>query len=217
MTEAGRKTTGLDHALHLHVTKSQKKVAELPLAPSEAELAALRARLSLGLREGSLPVRKAHPPHSNSSGPAPLVPHRVTDPRSPHGRATWHRRRQRASAHAAPAINPLVETGVPLTESHLWRHHEDWLEQLRRAVAPLLTTCSGPMLLVDDNGWVAPYSGLVVRERIAAPRADRALAIPVLGLCLPQPLADGWLVRPSGADQSICAELNLADAPILLS
>ena len=71
------------------------------------------------------------------------------------------------------------------------------------------------MLLVDDNGWVAHNSGIAVCERIAAPRADRALAIPGLGLCLPQPLTDGWLVRPSGTDQSVSAELNLTHAPTL--
>ena len=114
-----------------------------------------------------------------------------------------------------PAISALVETGVRLAESQLWRHHEDRLERLRRSAAPLLATLSGPMLLVDDNGWVAHNSGIAVRERIAAPRTDRALAIPGLGLCLPQPLTDGWLVRPSGTDQSISAELNLADAPTL--
>lgn len=114
-----------------------------------------------------------------------------------------------------PAISALVETGVRLAESQLWRHHEDRLERLRRAAAPLLATFNGPMLLVDDNGWVAHNSGIAVRERIAAPRADRALAIPGLGLCLPQPLADGWLVRPSGTDQAVNAELNLAHTPTL--
>jgi hypothetical protein len=114
-----------------------------------------------------------------------------------------------------PAISALVETGVRLAESQLWRHHEDRLERLRRAAAPLLATLSGPMLLVDDNGWVAHNSGIAVRERIAAPRADRALAIPGLGLCLPQPLTDGWLVRPSGTDQAVNAELNLAQTPTL--
>jgi GAF domain len=114
-----------------------------------------------------------------------------------------------------PAISALVETGVRLAESQLWRHHEDRLERLRRSAAPLLATLSGPMLLVDDDGWVAHNSGIAVRERIAAPRADRALAIPGLGLCLPQPLTDGWLVRPSGTDQSVSAELNLTHAPTL--
>ncbi len=114
-----------------------------------------------------------------------------------------------------PAISALVETGVRLAESQLWRHHEDRLERLRRSAAPLLATLSGPMLLVDDDGWVAHNSGIAVRERIAAPRADRALAIPGLGLCLPQPLTDGWLVRPSGTDQSVSAELNLTHPPTL--
>jgi hypothetical protein len=114
-----------------------------------------------------------------------------------------------------PAIRALVEIGVRLAESQLWRHHEDRLERLRRSAAPLLATLSGPMLLVDDDGWVAHNSGIAVRERIAAPRADRALAIPGLGLCLPQPLTDGWLVRPSGTDQSVSAELNLTHPPTL--
>jgi hypothetical protein len=71
------------------------------------------------------------------------------------------------------------------------------------------------MLLVDDNGWVAHNSGIAVRERIAAPRADRPLAVPGLGLCLPEPLKDGWLIRPSGTAQSIKAELNLTHVPTL--
>jgi GAF domain len=114
-----------------------------------------------------------------------------------------------------PAISALVETGVRLAESQLWRHYEDGLERLRRAAAPLLATLSGPMLLVDEHGWVAHNSGIAVRERIAAPRADRALAVPGLGLCHPEPLGDGWLVRPSGPHQSVVAELDLAHAPTL--
>lgn len=108
-----------------------------------------------------------------------------------------------------PAISALVETGVRLAESQLSRHHEDGLERLRRSAAPLLATLSGPMLLVDRHGWVAHTSGIAVRERIAAPRHDRALAVPGLGLCLPEPLADGWLIRPSGSDPCVVAELDL--------
>ena len=48
-------------ALYAHVAtlESQTEVTELPLVPSEVELAVLRARLSVGIREGSVPVRKA--------------------------------------------------------------------------------------------------------------------------------------------------------------
>jgi hypothetical protein len=47
--------------LHSHVAtlESQTEVIERPLVPSEVELAALPARLSVGVREGSVPVRKA--------------------------------------------------------------------------------------------------------------------------------------------------------------
>ena len=114
-----------------------------------------------------------------------------------------------------PAISALVETGVRLAEARLWRHHEEGLERLRRSAAPLLATLSGPMLLVDDHGWVAHSSGIAVRERIAAPRPDRALAVPGLGLCLPEPLAVGWLVRPQGAEDSVVAELHLSGTPTL--
>ncbi len=114
-----------------------------------------------------------------------------------------------------PALSALVDTGVRLAEVQLWRHHEDRLERLRRTAAPLLATLSGPMLLVDENGWVAHSCGIAVRERIAAPRADRALIVPGLGLCLPQLLAHGWLVRPSGTDRSVSAELDLTHVPTL--
>lgn len=114
-----------------------------------------------------------------------------------------------------PAISALVETGVRLAEARLWRHHEEGLERLRRSAAPLLATLSGPMLLVDDHGWVAHSSGIAVRERIAAPRPDRALAVPGLGLCLPEPLAVGWLIRPPGAEDSVVAELHLTGTPTL--
>jgi hypothetical protein len=35
-------------------------------------------------------------------------------------------------------------------------------------------------------------------ERVAAPRADRPVAVPGVGLLLPEPVPGGWLLRPAG-------------------
>jgi hypothetical protein len=112
-----------------------------------------------------------------------------------------------------PAVVALVETAVRLAESQLWRHHELRLERLRQAAAPLLASVEGPMLLVDDHGWVAHTSGVAAQARIAVPRPERPLTVPGLGLCLPEPVADGWLVRPTGRETRIAMTLDLTDAP----
>lgn len=112
-----------------------------------------------------------------------------------------------------PTITALVETAVRLAESQLWRHHEIRLERLRTASAPLLASITGPLLIVDDHGWVAHTSGVAVRDRIAAPRSDRTLTVPGLGLCLPEQIADGWLVRPSGGDTRFRILLDLTGPP----
>lgn len=107
-----------------------------------------------------------------------------------------------------PAIQALVTAAVRLAEARLWRHHEDRLEELRRSAEPLLSG-SGPLLVVDDHGWVAAHQGVAVRDRVEAPRPDRALAVPGLGLCLPERLHGGWLIRPSGGPGLVTARLEL--------
>jgi hypothetical protein len=114
-----------------------------------------------------------------------------------------------------PVIAALVETAVKLAESRLWRHHELRLEQLRRSAQGVLATVRGPLLVVDDDGWVAHRSGIAVRDRVEVPRADRVMAVPGLGLCTPERLAEGWLVRPRAADAAVVAELDLTGAPVL--
>ncbi|MGR7026963.1 GAF domain-containing protein [Geodermatophilus sp. URMC 62] len=114
-----------------------------------------------------------------------------------------------------PAIGALVETSVRLAESRLARRHEQRLERLRRSADPVLTGVRGPLLLVDDDGWVAHASGVAVRPRVAAPRADRVMAVAGLGLCTPERLAEGWLVRPRGAREPVAAELDLTGSPVL--
>lgn len=114
-----------------------------------------------------------------------------------------------------PAISALVETAVLLAESLLRRHHEAALERLRVAAEPLVSATGGPALVVDDAGWVAHSAGVSTRDRIAAPRPDRPLAVPGLGLCLPERLDIGWLVRPAAAERRITAHLELGSRPVV--
>ncbi len=114
-----------------------------------------------------------------------------------------------------PVIGALVESAVRLAESRLWRHHEQRLERLRQSARGLLAGVHGPLLLVDDHGWVAHQSGIAVRDRIEVPRADRLLAVPGLGLCAPERLGEGWLVRPRETRDDVVAELDLTAAPVL--
>jgi hypothetical protein len=114
-----------------------------------------------------------------------------------------------------PAIGALVETAVRLAESMLWRHHELRLERLRQAAAPLLAAAAGPLLLVDEHGWVAHASGIASQSRISVPEAERALTVPGLGLCLPEPVADGWLVRPAGRENRLAVTLDLSGTPVV--
>ena len=114
-----------------------------------------------------------------------------------------------------PVIGALVETAVKLAESRLWRHHEQRLERLRQSARGVLAAVRGPLLLVDDHGWVAHQSGISVRDRVEVPRADRLIAVPGLGLCSPERLGEGWLVRPREAREDIVADLDLTGPPVL--
>jgi hypothetical protein len=96
-----------------------------------------------------------------------------------------------------PTTVALVGTAVKLAEASLWRQYESRLEALRGVAAPLLSRLSGPGLVVDDHGWVAAVTGMPSLERIAVPRAQRPLAIHGVGVCVPEPIPGGWLLRAS--------------------
>jgi hypothetical protein len=68
---------------------------------------------------------------------------------------------------------------------------------------------AGPLLVVDDHGWVAHHAGLSYRDRIEVPRPGHALAVPGIGLCLPERLDGGWLVRAEQASSVVRARLSL--------
>jgi hypothetical protein len=113
-----------------------------------------------------------------------------------------------------PAILALVETAVRFQESQLRRFHETGLERLRTAAGPLLASVDGPLMLVDDDGWVACATGVAAQARIPVPRQHRPLSVPGLGLCLPERVGDGWLVRPSDRSSSrILLTLDLSASP----
>ena len=86
---------------------------------------------------------------------------------------------------------------------------------MRQSARGVLASVHGPLLLVDDHGWVAHQSGIAVRDRIEMPRPDRLIAVPGLGLCTPERVGDGWLVRPHEAGNDIVAELDLTGPPVL--
>jgi len=113
-----------------------------------------------------------------------------------------------------PAIAALVGTAVRFQESQLLRYQQEGLERLRAAAGPLMASIDGPLMLVDYDGWVAHAAGVPPRPRIAAPRQDRPIAVPGLGLCLPERVANGWLVRPSSVRETrIAVTLDLAASP----
>jgi hypothetical protein len=114
-----------------------------------------------------------------------------------------------------PVIGALVQTAVKLAEAQLWRHHEQRLDRLRQSARGVLATVRGPVLLVDDDGWVAHRSGIAVRDRVEVPRADVLMAVPGLGLCSPERLGEGWLVRPREAGDDVVADLDLSGPPVL--
>ncbi|WP_346095322.1 GAF domain-containing protein [Streptomyces olivaceiscleroticus] len=114
-----------------------------------------------------------------------------------------------------PAVGVLVEAAARLAEAELWRSHQKRLDALRQLAEPLLAGGTGPALVVDDNGWVAHRAGVAVADRIAAPQAGQALAVPGLGAWLPEKLADGWLVRPMGHGRTVLLDLDLSGTPVL--
>ncbi|EME19560.1 helix-turn-helix domain-containing protein [Rhodococcus triatomae] len=115
-----------------------------------------------------------------------------------------------------PTVVALVETAVRLAQAQLWRHRESRLERLRLTVAPVLASSAGPVLVVDDNGWVAHASGVAATKRVAAPRSDRTVTVPGLGACSPERVAGGWVIRPAGEDARIVMRLDLSGSPVVV-
>jgi hypothetical protein len=112
-----------------------------------------------------------------------------------------------------PTTVALVGTAVKLAEASLWRRHEQRLDALRTVAVPVLASGSGPGLVVDDHGWVAAVRGLPQVDRVAAPTAYGPVAVHGLGLCIPEPVPGGWLLRPGGKGRSLRLTLELDAHP----
>lgn len=108
-----------------------------------------------------------------------------------------------------PTTVALVGTAVKLAEASLWRCHEHRLDALRAVGVPVLAAGAGPGLVVDDHGWVAAVRGLPHVDRVAAPTADGPVAVHGLGLCVPEPVPGGWLLRPSSTGRTTTLRLSL--------
>ncbi|MEU3209646.1 GAF domain-containing protein [Nocardiopsis alba] len=108
-----------------------------------------------------------------------------------------------------PMVAALVAGAASLVELRLAEHHRARLERLRVASGVRSAGRKGPYLLVDDDGWVAEGTGPPSLDRVAAPAEGRALAVPGMGLCMPERVGEGWLLRPPSAPRRDLVELRL--------
>ena len=92
--------------------------------------------------------------------PAPVVLHRRADPRPPHRRPARHRRRQRPGDDAAPGDRRAGRDRRPAGRvAAVAAPRAAARTAARTAAAPVLASVAGPLLLVDDHGWVAHTVG----------------------------------------------------------
>jgi hypothetical protein len=113
-----------------------------------------------------------------------------------------------------PTTVALVGTAVKLAEASLWRGHERRLDALRTVATPVLAAGSGPGLVIDDHGWVAAVRGLPPVDRVAVPIAGGPVPVHGLGLCEPEAVPGGWLLRPaSGGRSALRLTLDLDARP----
>ena len=117
-----------------------------------------------------------------------------------------------------PTVQSLVTTAVKLAEARLLIIQQEALNGLRDRMSPMLRGTRGPALVVDDEGWVAYQQGVGARDRIEAPREDRTILIPGAGLCSPERVTGGWLLRPSrnAGDRTVAVTLRCSTSPATL-
>lgn len=114
-----------------------------------------------------------------------------------------------------PTVQSLVTTAVRLAEARLMIVQQEKLSSLRNRMSTVLRGNPGPALVVDDEGWVAYQQGVQSRDRIEVPAPDRTILVPGAGLCIPEKVTDGWLLRPSG-DRQVSVVLRCSAEPAVL-
>ncbi|WP_073814820.1 GAF domain-containing protein [Kitasatospora sp. CB01950] len=107
-------------------------------------------------------------------------------------------------------LRQLALTAARLAETELRAAHLESLHRLRTVAVPLLARFGDPALVVDPSGWTAAAVGLPAPPRLALPAENWEGGgthwVPTLGECRVEPLADGWLVRPSAPQPAEDAE-----------
>lgn len=116
-----------------------------------------------------------------------------------------------------PTVTALVSAAVEIAQGQLLHRQYERLQRLRDTAMPTLSALPGPALVIDRHGWVAHASGVAPARRIAVPNTERAVHVPGLGLCVAEPLAEGWLLRPATGDTRIRMTLDLSGAPVVRS
>ncbi|MET9443051.1 GAF domain-containing protein [Streptomyces sp. NPDC006610] len=98
-----------------------------------------------------------------------------------------------------PATLAWVDSVAKLAEARLRERHLASLERLRAVAAPALARLAGRALAVDRDGWTAAVTGMPYTDRVAMPKSltPGRRWVPGLGVCAVEPLAEGWLVRPT--------------------
>ena len=99
-----------------------------------------------------------------------------------------------ASAH--PNTVALVSGAVRLAEQVLAAEHRADLDRVRREAGDLAG--GGPVVLVDDDGWVVESEGVSVGDRVWLPgrlHEGRAWS-PLLGAIDAERVPGGWALRP---------------------
>ncbi|WP_374999422.1 GAF domain-containing protein [Aeromicrobium sp. CTD01-1L150] len=114
-----------------------------------------------------------------------------------------------------PAVTALVEMAVRLAQATLWDHLQQRHERLRRSAEPVLAGVRDPLLLVDGHGWVVQSNGVRAPDRVGAPSATVAQMVPGVGLCVPEPIGDGWLLRRLEQDSTLEASIEDGAPPVL--
>lgn len=115
-----------------------------------------------------------------------------------------------ASAH--PNTVALVSGAVRLAEQVLALEHRADLDRVRRSAGDL--GGAGPVVLVDDDGWVVQAEGVSVGERVWLPGRlhEGDNWAPSLGAVQAQRVPGGWALRPVSTSD-VRLELHAGPSP----